>query len=191
MENKTMTQYVEDGHLGGYIAGGDSYTFCAPLWAQLIRDFQVKSVLDIGCAEGHAMQWFTQQGCEVWGVDGCEIAIRNHLLPQRVSQHDFTTGPWSMEPVDLVWCCEVLEHVEERYLPNLLAAINGRVAAVTAAPPGQSGYHHVNCQPPSYWIAKFAEIGFEYDRISTQRYKAQGEGIGIWFYHNGLVFVKK
>ena len=185
------THYVTEGHLGGYIAGGDSYTFCSRLWGQLIQDFQVKSVLDIGCAEGHAMQWFVEHNCEVRGVEGCVTAIRDHLLPHLVDQHDFATGPWTGPPVDLVWCCEVLEHIEEQYLPNLLAAMNGRIVAVTAAPPGQEGYHHVNCRPPRYWIAKFTEIGFEYDEVITQRYKSQGEAIGIWFYHNGLIFVKK
>jgi len=181
--------YVTEGHLGGYIEGGDPYTFCSLLWKQLIRDFQVKSVLDIGCAEGHAMQWFAEHGCEVRGVEGCNTAIRNNLMPQFVDQHDFVTGPWTGPPVDLVWCCEVLEHVKEQYLPNLMAAMNGRVAAVTAAPPGQGGYHHVNLQAPRYWIAKFAEIGFKYDDLATRRYRTQGEE--KWFYHNGLIFVKK
>ncbi len=183
--------WIEDGHLGGYIPGGDPCTFCPSLWEQLIADYDVKSVLDIGCAEGQAMKWFADHGCQVQGIEGCELAIRNHLMPDRVVPHDFTTGPWTGPPVDLVWCSEVLEHIEEKYLPNLLAAMNGRVLAVTAATPGQHGYHHVNLQYVPYWIGKFAEIGFRYDEAATRRYKSQGKDIGWWWWHNGLIFTRR
>jgi len=183
--------WVEDGHLGGYIPGGDPCTFCPRLWEQLIRDFNVKTVLDIGCAEGHAMEWFLQHGCQVQGIEACELALKNHKLPHLVVPHDFTTGPWTGPPVDLIWCCEVLEHVEEKFLPNLLAAMNSRVVAITAASPGQNGYHHVNCQLTPYWVKKFAGIGFEYDEAATKRYKSQGKEIGWWFWHNGLVFRRR
>jgi len=183
--------WVDDGHLGGYIPGGDPCTFCTSLWKQLIADFSVKSVLDIGCAEGQAMKWFADHGCEVSGVEGCQLAIDNHLMPERVAQHDFITGPWTAPPVDLIWCCEVLEHVEEEYLPNLMAAMNARVIATTAAAPGQVGHHHVNLQYLRYWTSKFNEIGFRYDSRATEHYKAQGEAIGWWFFHNGLIFRKK
>lgn len=187
----TDDPWVDDGHLGGYIPGGDHCTFCPLLWEQLIADYAVKSVLDIGCAEGQAMQWFSDHGCEIQGIEGCQLAIDNHLMPDRVVQHDFTTGPWTGPPVDLVWCCEVLEHVEEKYLPNLLAAMNARVIATTAASPGQTGHHHVNLRRTAYWIDRFAEIGFQYDGMATTHYKDQGKEIGWWFWHNGLIFERK
>jgi len=183
--------WVDDGHLGGYIPGGDPCTYCPKLWEQLIQDYGVKSVLDIGCAEGQAMKWFADHSCKVQGIEGCEQALQKHLMPDHVVPHDFTNGPWTPPPVDLVWCCEVLEHIEEQYLPNLLSAMNGRVLAVTAALPGQHGHHHVNCQLPAYWIEKFAEIGFTYDLDATLHYKDQGPEIGWWFYHNGLIFVRE
>ena len=190
MSDPKKTPWIEDGHLGGYIPGGDPCTFCSKLWKQLLIAFNVESVLDIGCAEGHAMQWFLDNGCEVRGIEGCEQAIQNNPLRDLVTPHDFASGPITLPPVDLVWCCEVLEHIEEQYLPNLLAAMNCKIAVVTAAMPGQTGYHHVNCQLTSYWIKKFSEVGFTYDPLATQFYKNQGTGIGWWFYHNGFIFVR-
>ncbi len=150
-----------DGHLGGYIEGGDPRSFVPEVWSRLLADFSIETVLDVGCAQGHAMQWFAEHGCEVLGVEGCAEAIRTHLLPDRVLRHDFTLCPWSpFRAIDLVWCCEFLEHVEARFWRNLAPACCGRVLAVTAALPGQTGHHHVNEQLPDYWIERFERLGY-------------------------------
>ncbi len=66
--------------------------------------------------------------------------------------HDLTKGP-VVTSVDLVHCQEVVEHIEEKYLDNLLSSLLcGKFIVMTHALPGQDGYHHVNCQPPEYWI---------------------------------------
>jgi hypothetical protein len=42
---------------------------------------------------------------------------------------------------------------------------------LTYVPPGQPGWHHVNCQPAEYWIEKMRAIEFRFDaelaRLST------------------------
>lgn len=190
-----MTQYVADGHLGGYIKGGDSYTYCPVLWDHLLREFGARSVLDIGCAEGHAMRWFHSYGVEVTGIEGCQQAIDDHLMPAHVYQHDFTKGIFNAPKVDMIWCCEVLEHVASEFEPNLLATMKEaapNVIAVTAAKPGQQGYHHVNCQTPEYWIARFASMGYEHEAAWVEHKKILfGESLGYWFYHNGLLFIRR
>jgi hypothetical protein len=190
-----MTQYVEEGHLGGYIAGGDSYTFCPVLWDALLREFPIKSMLDVGCAEGHAMRWFHNYGIEVHGVEGCQQAIDNHLMPDRVIKHDFTKSALRSPTVDLVWCCEVLEHVEQEHEAKLLSTIvssGANVIAVTAARPGQPGYHHVNCQMPDYWITRMDALGYDHAAEWEKTKRTMfGEQLGFWFYHNGLLFTRR
>ena len=39
----------DSSHLGGNIAGGDPASFYPGLWAWLVSEFKVKTVLDIGC----------------------------------------------------------------------------------------------------------------------------------------------
>lgn len=169
--------FVTDGHLGGYIEGGDPATQFPQLWEWLVKIRGVSSVLDVGCGDGAAMRAFDQLGAEVLGVDG---------IPQpdpRIFLHDFTTGPWN-EPTevlialaarkpDLVWSCEFVEHVEERYLNNVLDALTlGPTVLLTHANPGQPGYHHVNCRSDDYWIGAMATRGYEFDHALTRDTRA-------------------
>lgn len=177
-------------HLGGYVPGGDHRTWHPELWQEIIDRWHPTTFLDVGCAEGHAMRWWVEHGVNTLGVEGCPTAVRNHLLPHCVVQHDFTTGPWSPPtPIDVAWCCEVVEHVEEAYTPNLLAAFSTtRMAFVSHAVPRQSGYHHVNCQDAPYWIDRFAATGLVHSPELSEwaRYHARHG-----FYANtGMVFAR-
>ena len=159
-----MIPMVEDRHLGGYVAGGDPGTWTPQLWEHLVDAYDIRSVLDVGCGEGHSTRFFRSLGCDVLGVDGCAQAIRDSVLPGSVTLHDFCDGPFDPgRRFDLVWSCEFLEHIDEQYLPNVLAtlALADKAIAVTHAFPGQPGHHHVNCQPTSYWIEMLAGIGYD------------------------------
>ena len=156
---------VKAGHLGGYIRGGDPGTWCPHLWSWAVQRWSVRSVLDVGCGEGHSARYFRDMGCEVLGVEGCQQAIDDSAIPEQVVRHDFRDG--ALLPgrrYDLIWSCEFLEHVEEQYLPHVLAtfAHAGTALLITHAFPGKDrGHHHVNCQPTAYWIAKLEGLGFE------------------------------
>jgi SAM-dependent methyltransferase len=162
--SKLMEKMVKDGHLGGYIPGGDPGTWCPALWTWAIERFRVRSMLDVGCGEGHSARYFQARGCAVLGVEGCSRALADSVIPGRVAAHDFTRGPFiPPQPFDLVWSCEFLEHVASRYEPNILAtfAHAAKVILVTHAFPRQKdGYHHVNCRPSSYWIGRIESLGF-------------------------------
>ena len=94
---------VGDGHLGGYVPGGDPGTWCPHLWSWVVRRFQVRSVLDVGCGEGHSTRFFQGLGCAVTGVEGCGRAIRDSVAPASVVQHDFCDGPYlASRPPDLI-----------------------------------------------------------------------------------------
>lgn len=172
-----MNTYVTDGHLGGYVVGGDDATWYPDLWRWLVEKQHVRSVIDIGCGEGHALKFFRELGCRVLGIDG----IRQD--DPAICHHDFTLGPWGQTigssddpwgvPADLIWCCEFVEHVEERYVPNFLAAFKtAKLVLMTHAEPGQDGYHHVNCQPSAYWIGAMAAISYELDQTLTMQTRA-------------------
>lgn len=150
-------------HLGGYTVGGDPATWYPDLWNWLFHEEHVQSMLDVGCGEGHTLRFFRDElGCAVAGVDG--IAQQE----ASVVVHDYTEGPLEMVPADLVWCCEFVEHVEERYIPNFLATFKAApLVLITHAEPGQQGHHHVNCKPPVYWVGVMAAVGYEIDERLT------------------------
>lgn len=160
---------VVDGHLGGYIPGGDVHSYYPALFDWLVEELGVRSVIDVGCGEGHALDYFRALGCFTRGVDG---------IPQRGLQgficHDYETGPYEPGvPFDVCWSCEFVEHIEERFAPNFLATFaSAELVLMTHAVPGQNGWHHVNCQPDAYWIARLASVDYRLDEELTARTRA-------------------
>ena len=146
-------------HLCGFIEGGDPATWFPDMWRYLVETAGVRSVLDLGCGEGHSLKFFEELGCWVVGVDG---VAQEHRM---IFKNDFTVNAWRpTRPVDLVWCCEFVEHVEERYAHNFVPALQrGGLVLMTHAFPGQPGFHHVNCRDAEYWKGFMTAAGFEYD----------------------------
>lgn len=184
-----MTVHVTNSttpHLGGNVQGGDAFTWYPKLWQFLVHHFNVKSILDIGCAEGHATSEFKQLGCRAIGLDGLTANCKATLTRGcEVICLDLTRGYCTLN-VDLVWCCEVVEHIAREHLDNLLATMrSGRVIAMTHALPNQDGYHHVNCQLPQYWLEAICASGYTYlpDETTTARSISHH-----YFQNTGLIF---
>jgi 2-polyprenyl-3-methyl-5-hydroxy-6-metoxy-1,4-benzoquinol methylase len=176
-------------HLGGFTPGGDEATIYPRLWQWLVSEVGVESVLDVGAGEGIALDFLAGIGVEAVGVDGVDLGHPKIIV------HDFTTGPCLAShalDVDLVWCCEFVEHVEERFLPNFLPMLAcGHLVALTHADPGQPGHHHVNCRPAVYWQGVMAAAGYVLDEQLTRDARAQAAANpSPWnhFLRSGLMF---
>jgi SAM-dependent methyltransferase len=183
-----LAEDPDDPALGGNVIGGDRRTFHPTLWSLLVERFAIESVLDVGCGEGHCVRYFAEHGIRAFGFDGLRQNIERAVVP--IELHDLRSGPF-VAPVDLVHCCEVVEHVDERYLPNVLRTLaNGRVIAMTHAVPGQGGHHHVNCQPAEYWIERVEALGYTFLPDVTAEGKASIERADHWTYFvgTGLIF---
>lgn len=195
---------VTEGHLGGYLrsvekrirgsaAGphGDGATWYPLLWQWLVEDLGIRSVLDLGCGEGHAAGFFRDAGCDVLGIDGSLLARSDSVIAGRHAVHDFVDGPFvPARRFDLVWSCEFVEHVEERFTHNFLTAIasSRKYVLMTFASPGQRGWHHVNCQRQDYWVEKLRRLGFALDESLTTETRQMAHG---HFQSCGLAFVRR
>ena len=154
-------------HLGGNIKEGDPFTFAPSVWNYVTERLCLKSVLDLGSGMGHASEFFFGRGLRVLAVEGEPSNVANSLYP--AIHFDLTRGPVRAR-VDPVHCQEVVEHIEERYLDNLLESMcAGRFILMTNALPGQGGHHHVNEQPTEYWIHHLAERGCQVMVEDTKR----------------------
>lgn len=176
--------------LGGNLRHGDINTFCPNTWRFLVERFAVRSVLDVGCGEGHAVAFFRRLGLVAHGIDGLLSNVLRAVTP--VSLHDICAGPFIM-PVDLVWSCEVAEHIPESHVDSFLGILaNGKVIAMTAALPDQPGYHHVNCQPREYWVAKMDALGYSLSGdMDIFKHVSGTEANHNYFQQSGLVFVRE
>lgn len=163
-------------HLGGYNVDHNGQGTWAPeLWERLIADEHaagtpIRTMVEIGSGLGDTVRWFREHpaGIDALGIDGEPEAAR----VSGAILHDYTTGPRLVAACDLVWSAEFVEHVEERYLDNFMRTFAcGRLVGLTAAQPGDSGHHHVNCRSSNYWIEVFARYGFAYDKEYTRELK--------------------
>ena len=182
---------ITEGHLGGYTKEEDPRSKCKKLWDWSIPYLGIKSVLDIGCADGKYMKYFDNLGCYVFGIEGSKKAISDNPIKDRVFQIDLCEKPYKSERFyDMIWCCEVVEHIEEKYVQNVIDTLkNGKYVFMTHAIPNQEGYHHVNCKPSGYWIALMTKNGFTYNDFLTQ--EARKREPDTYFGRTGLIFERQ
>lgn len=123
-------------------------------------------------------------------VEGLESNVENLLYPSL--KVDLTRSSVQCR-VDLVHCQEVVEHIEEMFVDHLLNSFAcGRILVMTHALPGQGGYHHVNLQPPEYWIDNLKRYNFEFLATDTHRIRKMAEQDGaIYMAQSGMVFVNR
>jgi SAM-dependent methyltransferase len=193
-------EMLKIGHLGGYIIGGDPATQYPDLWLWLVQELGIRSVLDVGCGDGTSLNTMrkiieSEHGSGfVIGIDGVG------QVHDRIIRWDYCDGPLTAfenyGEFDLVWSCEFVEHVEERFMPNYLAtfAASNHFLLMTHAEPGQPGHHHVNCRDVGYWIGALAAIGFRFDNdlTDTTRSLAKANDNPLNHYaRSGLAFVKQ
>lgn len=177
-------------HLGGNIKVGDPFTYCPSVWNYLIERFAINSVLDLGSGCGNAALYFHKKGLKVLAVDGLAKNVTTSAYPTIKLDLTITAV---VTRVDLVHCQEVVEHIYEDHLNNLLdSLLTGRIIIMTHALPGQPGYHHVNLQPPNYWIGHMKERGCVLLEEDTRRIREFAKRDGASFMEKtGMVFAHK
>ncbi len=173
-------------HLGGNVSGGDRNSFDVPVFDHLIEGLAIKSFFDLGSGEGHCARYFEERGIPALALDGLaqKFVCANHAV------HDLVGGPYRAERrFDVVWCCEVAEHIDPRYVGNFvetLTANSGRFILMTHGVPGQEGHHHVNLRDDWYWIQLITDRGFYFDPHLTLTLRAVSRS--KYFRRTGLVF---
>ncbi|WP_237482023.1 glycosyltransferase [Lichenibacterium dinghuense] len=181
---------AEHPHLGGNVTVGDPYTFCPSVWDYVITRFGIESALDIGSGTGNASHFFFKRGLKTLAVEGLEINVGASLYPTiRVD----LTKTKAFTRVDLVHCQEVVEHIDEKHIDNLLGSLlSGRIILMTHAVPGQIGHHHVNCQPAEYWIDHMARVDCDFLEGDTARIRELARKDGAPYMANtGMLFFNR
>ena len=153
-------------HLGGHL-NKTHLDEGALKW--LKETFNAKTYLDIGCGPGGMVELADQLGLDCHGVDGDYTLTRYDS--NKFTIHDFTQGPAPISNLyDIGWSCEFVEHVYEEYIPNYVQAFQKcKILAMTYAPPGWTGHHHVNLQEEKYWIDTLAEYSLIYNKDLTMQ----------------------
>ena len=195
-----MSSTTTPPHLGGHM--GVTHTDAGALRELMGISPTSRAFIDIGCGPGLQVRLASLAGLHAYGIDG-DPALRDSdawvALPKSFLCTDLTDP--NIEVLSnflpntntaIGWSVEFLEHLEEQYLPNLVDVFcRCSIVAVTAAPPGHLGHHHVNLQSEDYWISTFDYLfGLTYDPALTQRVRNASTMGRAFMRCQGLVFVQ-
>lgn len=137
----------------------------APILAKAVKKiFGPMTAIDVGCAIGDVVKAFNEVGIAGFGLEGSPEAEPFLVCPRsRIVFRDLRKLIKENIGFDFVLSLEVAEHIEpeyaEIYVENLCRL--GNQILISAAPPGQKGHYHVNCQPPEYWVEIFKKKGYQ------------------------------
>jgi SAM-dependent methyltransferase len=177
-------------HLGGHL---QKTHIDRGAFLYVLNNFDIKSMLDIGCGPGGMIEYARLRDVEAFGIDGDFTLTYPDEIKPYVLVHDFTKGPAPIgSTFDLGWSVEFLEHVEEQYIPNFMDSFQRcKYVVCTAAPPGWNGHHHVNLQPMEYWIKVFDQYGFDYSESDTTNIRELSTMQKPFMQRTGMFFKKK
>jgi len=194
MANITNEGFVIDDdkpHLGGNLNFSDGSSWAPEAWDYLIKKYNCKTAIDIGGGYGFCTEWMEEKGIDCVNHDGLQHNIDNSKAKNNLL-HDITKGPIKHDRVDLVNCIEVVEHIEEKYMYNLMNSLTlGNVVLITHAEPHHAdrGHHHVNCKDRQYWINQFRIYGHDFCSEETDKIKSLR--VGWHIKRSGLVFKRR
>lgn len=185
-----MNLYDEDFYkkqFGGSVKSAEKFL------SKLFGDYKPSSVIDFGCGVGSWLYAAEKLGVTTLvGLDG-EWVDSEKMLTSSISFEpvDFETTNEISHFCDLAISVEVAEHFDGQHADNFIRLISRSSDLVIfgAAIPFQGGTHHVNEQPQSYWIKKFADAGFscfDYFRPSFWNDKS----VELWYRQNTFLFVR-
>jgi hypothetical protein len=138
-----------------------------PIGKWLAQELQITSMVDFGCAVGSFLEGALKGG--VKRIRGYEYAYDSALpyIPAHIKPHiSFGDAgkPIDCGKFDLAMSIEVAEHLlpeqSDTFVANLTNA-GEKYVILTAAPPTQDGYYHLNLQPYEFWIDKIEARGWK------------------------------
>jgi len=121
-----------------------------------------KSYLDIGCGNGSMVNTARLLGVEAYGVDQL---VEEEAQPPYFFHRNLVDYFKLPEPVELVTCIEVGEHLHESAHATLCDTIcdnlahGGNYLIFSVARPGQGGTGHISTRPAEYWAQEFIARG--------------------------------
>lgn len=128
-----------------------------------IKTYKTNSIIDYGCGIGFYLESGYNNGVKnLRGFDIGGDKLKPYINPLVKDYIEFLdcTQPISSEKYDCVISLETGEHIEpsgsDCFVDNICNSLNyGGLILFSAAPLGQYGSGHINCQPKSFWVEKF------------------------------------
>tara|TARA_S200000501_G_scaffold374906_1_gene425537 strand:+ start:1761 stop:2375 length:615 start_codon:yes stop_codon:yes gene_type:complete len=195
MNNAFNKDYYESGISKG-ISGYENYKWMPNRSFEeaitITETLKCKNFLDYGCAKGFLVNALRLLEFEAYGEDISDYAI-NNCHP---NVEGFISKPTN-KFYDLIFCKDVLEHVPENDLPNLLTNFSKRCNQFFAVVPfADNGLYrireyevdvtHITRGDETWWLELFRDSGFKIKTFSYKWGDLKKKWIPINEYANGF-----
>jgi hypothetical protein len=183
-----------------FFASRESLRWRVPIVTQAIMEvLQPQTIIDVGCGNGDLVWGFQNLlRAPIFGIEGSMHALdsmepwmKNYIFIRDLRK---PLNDLLLNRVSLAVCFEVAEHIEPQYsnvFVDNLCSLSDHIL-MSAAPPGQGGLAHVNCQPWSYWFYKFSLRNYRLNSTVVDELRAKWEPYkhkkGIKAYYNNLMY---
>lgn len=184
---------------GRYFARRNSLEWRAvPVCDAIIDNLNPKSVVDVGCAVGDLIKEFDKRQIVCYGIEGHENVVPYLMVDEEKVFIKDLRFPLNLSlQCDLAICLEVAEHIDkecaDQFVDNLIGL--SRKVLLSAAPPGQGGHGHVNCQFPDYWKYKFVNKRYVFEEHITlsimEALAPWKDKKGIKAYYDNLMYFRR
>lgn len=195
MSNKFNKDYYEDGirkHLSGYQEYKWMPTRSIPEAIDIKNNFTFETCVDFGCAKGFLVHALRILGVEAYGEDISEYAINN--CHPKVKK--YLSLP-NNNKYDLLIAKDILEHVEEKELPELLSLfITKANQFFFVIPLGDDNMFrireyevditHVTKKDEEWWIELFTKCGIKITNFSYSLGSVKTKWTSIYPHGNGF-----
>jgi SAM-dependent methyltransferase len=165
---------------------GDSARILVPIVVALLHP---KNVVDVGCGRGAWLREMNALGVKILGLDGDYLKPSMLRFPPEYFRPTDLSSKFEIPPdrYDLAICLETAEHLPPANSRHLVRQLTQAAPQVlfSAAPPGQAGGGHINCQPLSYWRRIFEEFGFR--MLDPFRPRLRDDRRVAWWYRQNAV----
>jgi SAM-dependent methyltransferase len=184
MRKSLANFYAEDMYEGDRTS--DSAIILVPMVVALLHP---SSVVDVGCGRGAWLRELNASNVKILGLDGDYLKPSMLRFPPECFRPTDLSSKFEIPPgqYDLAICLETAEHLPPANARHLVRQLTKAAPQVlfSAAPPGQAGEGHINCQPLSYWRRFFEEFGFR--MLDPFRPMLRDDRRVAWWYRQNAV----
>lgn len=148
--------------------------------AQVCETFGFDSVLDVGSGDGTVVRQFLKRQKQAYGIEYSKEATKTYCPDLMASGHvvngSLTDLPFADDSFDLVFCSEVLEHIEPNSVEMAVAEI-ARVAkrnlflTISLRPSSDNNKYHLTLRPRTWWESIFSRYGCTVNRSTIDRFQ--------------------